>query len=143
MRDTIFPVCAPSLLNHTPLRRFSDLRHHTLLHDIDIDTDEPTMTWSRWLRDAGLDEGVPAGHVEFGNSILLTEDAVRGQGVALGRMSLVRNHLETGRLVRPLKISRPGDYAYYFVTTEAGAERPRVKVFLEWIERQVQDDVID
>jgi LysR family glycine cleavage system transcriptional activator len=143
MRDTIFPVCAPSLLNHTPLRRFSDLRDHTLLHDIDIDTDEPTMTWSRWLRDAGLDEGAPAGHVEFGNSILLTEAAVRGQGVALGRMSLVRNHLETGRLVRPLKISRPGDYAYYFVTTEAGAERPRVKVFLDWIERQVQDDVID
>ena len=143
MRDTVFPVCAPSLLNHKPLRRFSDLRDHTLLHDIDISTDEPTMTWARWLRDAGLDEGVPARHVEFGNSILLTEAAVRGQGVALGRMSLVRNHLETGRLVRPLKITQPGDYAYYFVTTEAGAERPRVKVFLDWIVRQVQDNAID
>ena len=143
MSDTIFPVCAPSLLNHRPLRRFSDLRDHTLLHDIDIGSDEPMMTWARWLRDAGLDGGVAAGHVEFGNSILLTEAAVRGQGVALGRMTLVRNHLETGRLVRPLKIARPGDYAYYFVTTEAGAERPRVKVFLDWIERQVQDETID
>lgn len=141
MQDTIFPVCAPSLLNHKPLRRFSDLRDHTLLHDINIDADEPTMTWARWLRDAGLDAGVPAGHVEFGNSILLTEAAVRGLGVALGRMSLVRNHLETGRLVRPLKMSRPADYAYYLVTTEAGAERPRVKVFLDWIERQVQGDI--
>jgi LysR family glycine cleavage system transcriptional activator len=143
MRDTVFPVCAPSLLNHKPLRRYSDLRHHTLLHDIDIETDEPTLTWARWLRDAGLDAGVPAGHVEFGNSVLLTEAAVQGQGVALGRMSLVRNHLETGRLVRPLKISRPADYAYYFVTTEAGAERPRVKVFFDWIEAQVQDDTFD
>ena len=141
MRDTVFPVCAPSLLNHKPLRRFSDIRHHVLLHDIDVDSGEPTMTWARWLRDAGLSETAPmAGHVEFGDSILLTEAAVRGQGVALGRMSLVRDHLETGRLVRPLKIARPGDYAYYFVTTEAGAERPRVAVFRDWLDRQVGDD---
>jgi DNA-binding transcriptional LysR family regulator len=52
----------------------------------------------------------------------------------------VRNHLETGRLVRPLKISQTGDYAYYFVTSEAGAKRPRVRVFHDWIEREVQDD---
>ncbi len=143
MPDSVFPVCAPSLLNQRPLRRFSDLRDHTLLHDIDIDIDEPTMTWERWLRDAGLGLELPAGHVEFGNSVLLTEAAVRGQGVALGRMSLVRDHLETGRLVRPLKVSRIGDYAHYLVTTTAGAERPRVKVFLDWIERQVEDDVLE
>ncbi len=143
MPDSVFPVCSPTLLNHQPLRRFSDLRDHILLHDIDTSADEPTMTWARWLRDAGLNLEMPAGHVEFGNSVLLTEAAVRGQGVALGRMSLVRNHLETGRLVRPLNVSRIGDYAYYLVTTEAGAERPRVKVFLDWIERQVEDDVLE
>lgn len=143
MPDTVFPVCAPSLLNQKPLRRFSDLKDHVLLHDIDIDIDEPTMTWERWLRDAGLNMELPAGHVEFGNSVLLTEAAVQGQGVALGRMSLVRSHLETGRLVRPLKVSRIGDYAHYLVTTAAGAERPRVKVFLDWIERQVEDDVLE
>lgn len=143
MRDRVFPVCAPSLLNHKPLRRFSDLRDHTLLHDIEIDADEPTMTWARWLRDAGVEAGAAVRHVEFGNSILLTEAAVQGQGVALGRLSLVRNHLATGRLVRPLKTSRPGDYAYYFVTTEAGAQRPRVKVFLDWIARQVEDETIE
>ena len=142
MRDTVFPVCAPTLLNHKPLRRFSDLRDHTLLHDIDIDIEEPTLTWARWLRDAGVDAGAPATHVEFSNSVLLTEAAVRGQGVALGRMSLVRDHLQTGRLIRPFKASRPSDYAYYFVTTEAGAERPRVKVFFDWIERQVQDETV-
>ncbi len=142
MRDTVFPVCAPSLLNHKPLRRFSDVRHHTLLHDIDIDPGDSTMTWARWLRDAGLAEATTAGHVEFGDSLLLTEAAVRGQGIALGRMSFVRDHLQTGRLVRPLKVSRPADSAYYFVTTEAGAERPRVRVFFDWLERQVQDDAL-
>ena len=143
MRDTIFPVCAPSLLNHMPLRRFSDLRHHTLLQDFDVALDEPTTTWRRWMRDTGLQDTSPAGLVEFSNSLLLTEAAVRGQGVALGRMSLVRDHLETGRLVRPLKISRPGDYAYYTVTTEAGRNRPRVRVFLDWLDRQVTDESLD
>ncbi len=140
MPETIFPVCSPSLLNQKPLRRFSDLSDHTLLHDIDTGSDEPTMTWARWLRDAGLEPGPSARHIEFSNSILLTEAAVQGQGVALGRMTLVRSHLETGRLVRPFKVSRPGDYAHYFVTTEAGAERPRVKVFLDWLEREVRND---
>ena len=140
MADTIFPVCAPTLLNQKPLRRFQDIRHHTLLHDIDIGEDEPTMTWARWLRDAGLTQELPESGVEFSDSILLTEAAVRGQGVALGRMSLVHDHLETGRLVRPLKVSRPSDYAYYIVTTEASAKRARVRVFTEWLKGQVKDN---
>lgn len=138
LQESIFPVCAPSLLNQTPLRRFADLKQHVLLHDIDIGEGEPTMTWKRWLRDAGLADVTPAGNVEFGDSILLTEAAVQGQGVALGRMSLVRGHLASGRLVRPLKVARPGDYAYYAVTTHAGAERPRVQAFLGWLADQVE-----
>jgi len=140
MRDAIFPVCAPSLLNTRPLRRFSDLRQHTLLQDIDIDPAEPTMTWKRWLHDAGVESVLSGRWVEFGNSILLTEAAVRGLGVALGRMSLVWNHLKSGRLVRPLKAERPSDYSYYTVTTPALAERRRVRVFIEWLEAEVERD---
>lgn len=143
MRESIFPVCAPSLLNQTPLRRFSDLRNHTLLHDIDVGVGEPTMTWKRWLRDAGVSEDVPTRAVEFGDSILLTEAAVRGQGVALGRTSLVREYLITGRLLRPLNTTRPGDHAYFTVTTQAGAERPRVQVFLRWLAAQVEKDDLE
>lgn len=143
LSESIFPVCAPSLLNQTPLRRFSDLRNHTLLHDIDVGVGEPTMTWKRWLRDAGISSTMPERGVEFGDSILLTEAAVRGQGVALGRMSLVRDHLATGRLLRPLKTSRPGDYAYYTVTSHAGAERPRVQAFIRWLKDQVEADALE
>ena len=143
MRDSIFPVCAPTLLNIIPLRRFQDLEQHTLLHDIDIGFDEPTMSWKRWLRDAGLGGIDPVRNVEFENSMLLTEAAVRGQGVALGRTSLVRDHLATGRLVRPLKTARPGDYAYYYVTTQASSEHPRVQTFLSWVQAQVDSDALE
>ena len=140
MREQVFPVCAPSLLNQVQLRRFSDLRHHTLLHDVNTGAEEPTMTWRRWLRDAGVSGVDPGQGVKFGNSILVTEAALRGQGVALGRTALVRDHLATGRLVRPLNAARPADYAYYTVTTHAGAERPRIQAFLGWLEAQVERD---
>ena len=140
--ELVFPVCAPSLLNQTPLRRFSDLKNHTLLHDVDVGEAEPTMTWKRWLRDAGVSSEVSDRAVEFGDSILLTEAAVAGQGVALGRTSLVGSFLASGRLVRPLNASRPGDYAYYTVTTYAGAERPRVQAFINWLVDQVEQDTL-
>jgi len=141
MGERIFPVCAPSLLNQLRLRRFSDLRHHTLLHDINPGAEEPSMTWRRWLRDADI-AGIDADRgVKFGNSIMLAEAAVRGLGVALGRVSLVGDYLSTGRLVRPLKAARPADYAYYTVTTHAGAERPRVQAFLSWLEAEAERSV--
>lgn len=143
MRDSVFPVCAPSLLNSIPLRRYKDLEQHTLLHDIDFGVDEQTMTWKRWFRDAGLSRVVASRNVEFDNSLLLTEAAVRGQGVALGRLSLVRDHLATGRLLRPLKISRPADYAYFSVTAQEVAEHPRVQVFLSWLETQAENDTME
>jgi LysR family glycine cleavage system transcriptional activator len=143
MRESVFPVCAPSLLNQMPLRRYQDLQQHTLLHDIDVQIDEPTMTWKRWFRDAGMEDVSPSRNVEFENSLLLTEAAVRGQGVALGRMSLVSDHLATGRLVRPLKAARPADYAYYFVTTQANSEHPRVQTFFNWLEKQIENDAVE
>ena len=138
MREQIAPVCAPTLLNQHPLRRFADLRHHRLLHDIDTGKDEPTMTWRRWLRDAGVSGVDPEAGLEFSDSILLTEAAVRGQGVALGRSGLVGDHLASGRLVRPLAASRPADYAYWAVTTHGVEQNPRVVVFLAWLEQEVE-----
>lgn len=140
MREEVFPVCSPSLLNQHPLRRFSDLRHHRLLHDFDTSAAEPTMTWRRWLRDASVSGVDPEGGTEFSDSILLTEAAVRGQGVALGRSALVGDHLASGRLVRPLAAARPADYAYYVITSHEGAESPRIRAFLGWLEQEVESD---
>lgn len=138
MREEVFPVCAPALLNHTRLARVQDLARHTLLHDLNASTDERTMSWQRWLRDAGAGGVDPDAGIEFSDAVLLIEAAVRGQGVALGRTSLVREHLASGRLVRPLKDARPADHAYYTVTTPAANVQPRVLAFLEWLHDLVE-----
>jgi LysR family glycine cleavage system transcriptional activator len=75
--------------------------------------------------------------VRFGDSVLLTEAAVRGQGVALGRTALVADYLASDRLVRPLKASRPAEYAYWTVTTVRGAQQARIRAFVDWIEETV------
>ena len=51
MREEIFPVCAPALLNaDPPLRAPADLARHELLHDAGALGNEPWIRWQPWLR---------------------------------------------------------------------------------------------
>jgi LysR family glycine cleavage system transcriptional activator len=128
LEEEVFPVCSPSLLERPPpLSTPDDLRHHVLLHD------ESYGDWQTWLLAAGV-RGVDATRGPmFTDSSMLLEAAVGGQGVALGRSVLAERELAAGRLVRPFPMSKPADYAYYVVCPEAAAERPKVRVFREWI----------
>ena len=137
LTETVFPVCAPSLLSGArPLRRPEDLRHHRLLHDSQLSSAEPTLHWAPWLRDLGLADIDPARGVGFSDARMLVTSAVRGLGVALGRSALVADDLAAGRLVRPLAISRPADYAYYVVMPDGRTANPRVRAFVTWLEEQ-------
>jgi LysR family glycine cleavage system transcriptional activator len=139
LTEDVFPVCAPSLLNGPkPLRRLADLRHHTLLHDHQLSGEEPSLHWRQWLRDAGLADMDPERGPSFSDSVMMMEAAVRGMGVALGRSALASDDLAAGRLVRPLPVSRPADYAYYAVTLEGRERNPRVRAFLTWLEAQAR-----
>jgi len=128
LHEDIFPVCSPALLEGPhPLRRPADLAHHTLLHD-----DMP-VNWRGWLTAAGL-EGVDAERGPFyGQSHLVIQAAVNGEGVALGRSPLVAGALADGRLVKPFEISLPAEYAYYVVYPTAAAEQPKIQAFRDWL----------
>ena len=141
LTDEIFPVCAPTLLNRNPIRTFADLKNHRLLQDINISPAERTMTWKQWFRDVGGLEAPDVRTVEFNESALLTQAVVYGQGVALGRRSLVREYIRTGRLTRPFREVQPSEFAYYTVLAEEKAEHPRVKVFVQWLEEEVRKDI--
>jgi LysR family glycine cleavage system transcriptional activator len=59
--------------------------------------------------------------------------AIDGQGVALGRSTLVALDLEAGRLVQPFGPALPSRYACYVVSPPATADRPKIKAFREWL----------
>ncbi len=53
--------------------------------------------------------------------------------MALGQSVLVEADLADGRLVKPFELTIPLDYAYYLVSPEGTAERPKVAAFRQWI----------
>ncbi len=134
--EELFPVCSPALLEGPhPLRTPDDLRHHTLLHDeswkvVFIDA---YPEWSTWLEAAGVRDIEPTHGPGLSPSSMVIQAAIDGQGVALGRSVLVEADLADGRLVKPFALTLPVDYAYYVVSPETAAERPKVAAFREWI----------
>ena len=143
--DLLFPVsltplCSPSLLKGMrPLSRPSDLRYHVLLHDDTLYLSDGRPDWEQWLRAAGADGVDPVRGPHFNHSILGLEAAVDGLGVVLGIKELAAHDLAAGRLVAPFELSLAMDAAYYLVSAEANAERPKVATFRNWLLEEARE----
>ncbi|WP_051248792.1 transcriptional regulator GcvA [Inquilinus limosus] len=140
--DEVFPVCSPKLLRDgpNPLRRPEDLRHHTLIHDVLTGDDEPWVTWQQWLLHFGLDDVDPRRGPRYSDSHMMLEAAASGEGVALGRSSIMADDLTSGRLVRPFPDSQVADYAYHFLCRTDAIDRPAVRAFRDWLVAVAADD---
>lgn len=128
MSEDVFPVCSPSLLKGArPLKRPADLKYHVLMHDDDH------ADWRTWLLSAGVKEVDPNRGPIFTDASMLVQAAVGGQGIALARGSLAADDLAKGNLIRPFTLSLPVEFAYYVVSPEATADKPKVAAFRQWI----------
>ncbi len=129
IREDIFPVCSPKLLDGPhPLGQPEDLAFHTLLHVAGFRED-----WQVWLTAANVDGVDPSSGLRFDLAVTALQAAIDGLGVALGRTALVEGDLATGRLVVPFDISLPIEAAYYLVAPERTADRPKIETFREWL----------
>lgn len=112
-----------------------------LLSEALLELDEralPWMRWSDWLTATGIPAAKPKATLHFNQYDQLIQAAVEGRGVALGRIALVLPMLQDGRLVALADAERGhSDYAYWLID---GSAQPRqeVRVFREWIVREVQ-----
>ncbi len=141
LREEIFPVAAPALLNaDPPLRAPADLLRHDLLHDAGALGNEPWIRWQPWLDELGLSDATRKPALHFTDSVQLFQAALLGQGVALGRSVLIGDDLASGRLVRPFAMSRASSYAYYAVTTKPARANPRVAAFIAWLVAEARSE---
>ena len=132
--DDMFPVCSPRLLEDgAPLRGAEDLGDHVLLHDEIKEIDGIRPGWESWFRDCGLRPPEIANHRRFGQSNMVIQAAIEGMGVALGRHPLAIDDLSAGTLVRPFGAAVPTGFAYYLVCPRGALDRPKVKVFRDWL----------
>ncbi len=128
LQERLFPVCSPKLLDGPhPLREPKDLAAHSLVHITTYAED-----WAHWLSAAGIG-GLRIHHeLKFDLAFAAIEAVLDGAGVGMGRSSLVEYDLANGRLVAPFGPRVPRR-AYYVVTPEHMADRPKVTLFRDWL----------
>jgi len=135
MGEELYPVCSPALAGGSPgLRSLEDLRHHTLIHD-----DYPAG-WEAWLTTVGAPGDIDASRGPlYTTSSLVIDAAVAGDGVALGRSTLVQDALADGRLIRPFDITVTAEHAYYLAYLPEALDRQPVHLFRTWLPEEVAD----
>jgi LysR family glycine cleavage system transcriptional activator len=121
--------CAPAYARHHRIRRTEDLRNATLLHN----TLHPH--WNAWLEQfsslsASQIESIAG--IEFDQSLIAIEAAVREQGVVLTSPMLTEGEIASGALVepfdRPLRLK-----SAYFVVHPPVELRPCALMLKEWL----------
>jgi DNA-binding transcriptional LysR family regulator len=138
--EEVIPVCSPMLAADVarPLREPGDLRAHVLLH-----MDDPRASWiewNLWLHAHGLRDFKPAGALHFSQYDQLVQAAVNGQGVALGRLPLLRRMLREKQLVTPFRKSIVSSRGYYLVRSRRAAGKQDVAEFETWLVAEARKD---
>jgi LysR family glycine cleavage system transcriptional activator len=127
--------CSPAYARRMKLRRPGQLQLATLLHN----TLHPH--WSKWLaRFAGLRktqiDGIAG--MQFDQSLLAIEAAVRGQGVVLTSALLTEAEIASGSLIEPFPEALALASGYYLVHPKASELQPGALQLKAWFVQQIQ-----
>lgn len=123
--DELFPVMSPRLRRGRLPRTVAELAKAPLLH-------VGAHPWAQWFNAAGVAAPEPRGSY-FDDSELALQAAMQGQGVVLGRASLVSARLREGSLVAPFALRIPSPYAYFLVYPASSGAKPAFQRFREWL----------
>lgn len=89
--------------------------------------------WATWLRAAGLDPAIGEAGPRFSESTMTLAAAEAGQGLAIGRLSLVADALRSGTLVRPFEETVTDGVSYFLVTRPGLRQNSMVRAFSDWL----------
>jgi DNA-binding transcriptional LysR family regulator len=133
--ERMLPVVAPLLLRGggLPLAKPADLAHHVLLHLDDPEGRTPWLDWTVWLAANGQPGLKGTGSLRFKLYDQVIQAAVGGQGVALGRLPMIAQHLKDGRLVAPFPKKFDSARGYYVLVAPHARERDDVRAFVAWL----------
>lgn len=141
MADQVYPVCAPDMAMRQDRWTLSEaMRAMPLIHDVSIGGDDTSLSWQRWAKEIRLDIQAPG--LLFGDSILALRSALHGEGLMLGRDSIVGAHVEACRLVRPVDEHRTTEGAYY-VVAPPGGPKGAAAAFCRWLKDMLANTEIN
>ena len=95
-----------------------------------------TNTWRSWLASNGQPGLKPAGALRLKLYDQVIQAAVGGQGIALGRLPMIAEHLRDGRLVAPFAKKYDSARGYFALVAPRAGDREDVAAFLRWISEE-------
>jgi LysR family glycine cleavage system transcriptional activator len=126
LREWLVPVCTPSLLSRLgPVDDPRRLQRYTLLHC-------RTEPWDLWSDEAATSRSQSAS-TEFDVANTVVVSAIRGEGLALARWSLVADEVATGALAVAASSARLFPRSYWFVCPRRTLSMPTVSAFRQWV----------
>ena len=124
LEEWLTPVASPALLKGRKPPRLDQLGDWPLLC--------PDDPWPRWFELHGGKE--PARYVAtFSDSDTLQRATAEGMGVSLGRETLMRPLIESGRLVALFPERMQARYAHYLVYPERSRRHAGFQAFRHWL----------
>src|SRR6516164_2850739 len=128
-------VASPELLkNRAPLERPADCLAFPLLHDFN------RQDWPLWFGAHGVAAPNCKKGAAFSENHLIVRAAVAGQGLALVRDIYAEEDLQSKKLVKPLTVKWPAQFAYYAVATPDALRKPAVRRFRDWLVEEARQE---
>lgn len=133
--ETVAPVASPAAVAGRTIASAQDLQGLKLL-EFD-DPEHPWLQWQGWAAALGWPPVRPPGLLRFNQYDQMIQATLAGQGVALGRLELIRPLLAEGRLVRVASPTCrvPTAHAYWLVQAQPQPS-DEVRRVAAWIEAE-------
>ncbi|MGA0612363.1 LysR substrate-binding domain-containing protein [Caldimonas sp. KR1-144] len=129
--DEVSPVCSPAYLQEAGLD--GGFESAAAIARAKLIRTGPLEPWRTWFAFCGLDLPEPSGGAQFNDLGLALDAAVAGFGVALMRLKLGADWLDSGRLVRLSARSAPSPQHYFLCWKPGALERWECAAFVEWL----------
>jgi LysR family glycine cleavage system transcriptional activator len=126
LEDEVFPVASPKMnKGRLPKAAKEILGMRVIREDRDY--------WKEWFAAAGVEIDGPLGGPSFNDATYALQAAMRGEGVAMTRRSLVGDDIERGALVQLFPLTVKTKESYYLVFPKELAETRKVQAFRDWV----------
>ncbi|QJR14069.1 transcriptional regulator GcvA [Usitatibacter palustris] len=140
--EHVAPICSAEYFEEAraakrPLAKPEDLRHHVLIHVHDPTGKWPWIAWETWMESSGLEPFTTAGTLTFGQYDQVVQAALLGQGIAMGRMTLVSDHVRRKQLVVLFGKRQRLARAYHAIYAPGAAARPEAQQFVSWVRAEI------
>ncbi len=134
MHENPVPVCSPELIAPATTLTAEGISNYTLLQQ----STRP-YAWREWFLKAGLDFDRDLAGPRYELFTMLAQAAIYQMGIALIPPFLIREELESNKLISPLHHSFESKWSYHFVLPNKNRHNTHICKFRDWVVQEARD----